>query len=75
MDFFRVVCPLLEDEVFLPLDADELFFLFLLGDVLGTCDWLDVDEAVWAGNPLPCTRSSETRLVAVNRLKNIGNSV
>jgi len=65
-----------EDFAWLADAEDELFFLFFADDEeLLVCDLVDADEELWAGNPLACNSKSAARQVAVNRLKNIGDSV
>src|SRR5271165_2285335 len=77
VDFFRGACPFLDEDVVCVADAeDELFFLFLVDvEELLLCDLAGADEELWACNPLACSSKKAARLVAVNRLKNIGDSV
>jgi hypothetical protein len=83
VDFFRGAWPFL-GAGFLALPAVvELFFLlddfllddFLPDDGLAGCELSCEDEVLWAGNPLPGRSKTPARMVAVKRIRHMGNSV
>jgi hypothetical protein len=75
VDFLRGAWDFLDEDFALLEDAGDELFFFLADEELLLCDFVGAEDELWAGNPLACNSKTAARLVAVNRLKDIGDSV